>query len=143
MSRTAATSGLRAADFERALSARPRARSEHFVLHHLAPAGAPPTGELSTPPVLAEGPVVDERRRFGLVVPKRHARRAVTRSLIKRQGRAAFGLHNTGLAPGDWVLRLRSAFAVAQFPSAASPALRVAVRGELETLFRSAAGGGR
>ena len=73
--------------------------------------------------------------RFALVVPKRHARRAVTRSLIKRQGRAQFAAHAARLAAGDWLLRLRAGFPLPQFPSAASTALRVAVRAELHTLF--------
>ena len=81
--------------------------------------------------------------RFGLVVPKRHARRAVTRSLIKRQGRAAWSRHAPALAQGDWLLRLRAGFAADQYPSAASTALRLAVRGELDALFAGAARAGR
>ncbi|WP_428421086.1 ribonuclease P protein component [Methylibium sp.] len=143
MSRTTAAAGLRAADFERVLAKRPCARSEHFVLHHLAVAEDGVAGELSTPPGVPPTVLVDERLRFGLVIPKRHARRAVTRSLIKRQGRGAFQRCAGGLSAGDWVLRLRSPFSPAQFPSAASNALRAAVHGELAALFQIAAGGRR
>ena len=81
---------------------------------------------------------------FGLVVPKRHARRAVTRSLIKRQGRVAFAGHAASLRPGRWLLRLRAPFAPAAFVSAASDALAQAVRAELQALMaRAAAGSGR
>jgi len=78
---------------------------------------------------------------LGTVVPKRHARRSVTRSLLKRQIRAAFGAAagapaDTGLAPGLWVVRLRAPFDRKQFPSAASDALRVAAREELDQLVR-------
>jgi ribonuclease P protein component len=69
------------------------------------------------------------------VVPKRHARRAVTRSLLKRQVRGAFERHETGLPQGLWLVRLRQAFAVAEFPSARSTALQVAARTELDQLF--------
>jgi len=134
VSRAAASLPLRAADFERLLSSRPCARSEHFVLHHVpAPQAADPA-KLSTSASEDDPTGVDDLR-FALVVPKRHARRAVTRSLIKRQGRAQFAAHAGRLAAGDWLLRLRSGYPLPQFPSAASPALRCAVRTELQTLF--------
>jgi RNase P protein component len=72
---------------------------------------------------------------LGLVVPKRHARRAVTRSLIKRQMREALRRHHQHLPPGQWVLRLRAPIDTRQFPSAASDALRAVVRAELEKLL--------
>lgn len=72
---------------------------------------------------------------FGCVVPKRHARRSVTRSLMKRQVRAAFQRHAATLASGLWLVRLRQPFPVAEYPSAASPALAGAVRAELEGLL--------
>ena len=74
----------------------------------------------------------------GAVVPKRHARRAVTRSLIKRQIYAAVGRHRDRLAPGLWIVRLRTPFDPAGFVSAASPALRREARGELDALLASA-----
>jgi ribonuclease P protein component len=75
------------------------------------------------------------RWRLGLVVPKRHARRAVTRSLLKRQMRAAMQRHAQHMPPGMWVLRLRSAFDIAQFPAATSGALRRVLRTELDALL--------
>lgn len=71
---------------------------------------------------------------LGLVIPKRHARRSVTRQLIRRQMRAV--VTSRQLAAGDWLLRLRSGFDVRSYPSAASDALRAAVRSELEQLFQ-------
>ncbi len=143
VSRAAAGPGLRAADFERVLAARPCARTEHFVLHHLPRAPQAPPAELSTAQAAPSVAGVDDCRRFGLVVPKRHARRAVTRNLIKRQGRALFAAHTARLRAGDWLLRLRGPFAVTQFVSAASAPLRSAVRSELQVLFASAVGGPR
>lgn len=83
---------------------------------------------------------MDDRRCWlGLVVPKRHARRAVTRNLIKRQLRAAMSRHATTLPGGLWVVRLRSPFDKAAFPSPGSDALRAAAQAEIEQLFHQAA----
>lgn len=90
---------------------------------------------------------------LGLVVPKRYARRAVTRNLIKRQIRAVFDAYlsasitqaQTMAMPsthknlsGFWVVRLRAGFDAQKFPSASSNALRVALRTELQKLFQIA-----
>ncbi len=75
---------------------------------------------------------------LGCVVPKRHAKRAVTRNLLKRQIRQVFAVHAAGLPPGQWLVRLRSPFPVAQFVSAKSEALARAARGELEQLLARA-----
>ena len=82
---------------------------------------------------------------LGVVVPKRHARRAVTRTLVKRQIRAAVAGRAPALSPGLWVVRMRSGFERERFPSAASSALRLIVRGELERLVDLCVGapGGR
>ena len=138
-------------DFERVLGARSRAHTPHFAVHHLPAADA---GRRSSPP----GPAPDElstdskesgerpvddlpaepARRLGAVVPKRHARRAVTRSLLKRQIYAAGGRHAAGLARGLWIVRLRAPFDRSRFVSAASPALRELARAELDELFLAA-----
>ena len=76
---------------------------------------------------------------FGCVVPKRNARRAVTRTLLKRQIRAAFERHGVALAGGLWLVRLRSPFLKADFVSAASTALAAAARTELDGLLMRAA----
>jgi ribonuclease P protein component len=76
---------------------------------------------------------------LGSVVPKRHARRSVTRSLLKRQIRAVASRHAARLPPGLWLVRLRAPFAAPGFVSAASTALRDAARSELELLFTRAA----
>lgn len=79
------------------------------------------------------------------MVPRRHARRAATRNLIKRAMRAqmlgaAAGLPSGAAIPrGLWVLRLKAPIDRAQYPSAASTALRDAVRDELALLLAAAA----
>jgi ribonuclease P protein component len=82
-------------------------------------------------------------RWLGLVVPKRHARRAVTRTLVKRQMRNVVAACASQLEPGLWVVRQRSPFDPKQFPSAASDALKEAARSELRALFDRAARGER
>ena len=73
---------------------------------------------------------------LGCVVPKRHARRAVTRTLLKRQIRRAAA--EARLAPGLWVIRLRAGFDRTAFPSAASSALQTVARNELDSLLAKA-----
>ena len=82
-------------------------------------------------------------RWLGLVVPKRHARRAVTRTLVKRQIRHIAAACAPQLEPGLWVVRQRQPFDVKQFPSAASDALKQAARAELRALFERAVRGER
>jgi ribonuclease P protein component len=72
------------------------------------------------------------------MVPKRQARRAVTRNLLKRQMRESFRRHAAALPMGLWLLRLHAGFARADYASASSDALADAVRGELDRLLSSA-----
>lgn len=136
---------VRSADFERVLGTPSRARSSHFAVHHVAAEPSLPAYRLSTaeadlstavaPPVHKP---VDEKLVqgcwLGTVVPKRHARRAVTRNLFKRQIRAVFETGAAALPPGLWVVRLRAPFDRKQFVSASSDALRCAARAELTQL---------
>jgi ribonuclease P protein component len=143
------------ADFERVLATRSRSRSLHFSLHHLA--GAPVSRvwqpkvpihtELSTSPAPSCPQAVDDltaaapgRLWFGYVVPKRHARRAVTRTLLKRQVRGAFERLGANLPDGLWLVRLRAPFAKQDFMSARSTQLALAARSELEGLLTRAVG---
>ena len=101
--------------------------------------------QVSSPRALVETPIpsggVD--RWLGLVVPKRHAKRAVTRTLVKRQIRNVAAACAPQLEPGLWVVRQRSPFDPKQFPSAASDALKEAARAELRALFDRAVRGER
>jgi ribonuclease P protein component len=138
---------VRSADFERVLGKPSRARSGHFAVHHLAASPSQPSkpvkalstadGELSTGDAQQAHMLVDDSPPegcwLGAVVPKRHAKRAVTRSLLKRQIRTAFD-GQAQLPPGLWVVRLRAPFDRKQFPSASSDALRAAARVELTQL---------
>ena len=155
---------LKAADFQRALGSRPVARTAHFVLHtlpRLAPgtdAAAPTATHLSSELSTSEPSVRDElvddlidlsvgagskAWRLGLVLPKKQARRSVTRSLIRHQAREALRRHapavwaqgRYGAEIDGWVVRLKAPFDRQQFPSAASEALQRVVRQELDELW--------
>jgi len=147
-----------ALDFERVLRTRSRSQTQHFAVHHLpdrpslsarARRGAERAAglrNLSTGSAPESDKAVDDlpaavpdRLWLGAVVPKRHARRAVTRSLLKRQIRNALERHAAALAPGLWVVRLRAPFDRAQYASAASDPLKRAARAELDALFDAAA----
>lgn len=72
------------------------------------------------------------------MVPKRWARRAVTRNAIKRQIYAVADLHSAQLPAAAHVVRLRSTFDRKQFISPSSDVLKQAVRAELLQLFARA-----
>ena len=153
---------LQAADFKRLLAVPSAFRSAHFAVHHLVetPVQVAYVPKNSSPSELSTAhqescpqPVEDSResphqespdegipRWVGCVVPKRHARRAVTRNLIKRQIYAAAGRAESALPEGMWLVRLRHPYAITAYPSAASDALRAAVRLELDRLLGKAAG---
>jgi ribonuclease P protein component len=165
-----------AADFQRLLSVRPRAKTVHFVIHHLAgsptmkvwtPKANGPTGEsvqpsetdlptgsvlsvdksvqnlFETQPSALAKSVADDGVWLGMVIPKKQAKRAVTRNLVRRQMREAAGRFlRSGVSPtgtdGLWLLRLKQGFSHSEFPSADSLPLRRLVRQELDQLFLKA-----
>jgi len=83
----------RPAEFAAVMSSRSRASGGCFELRYrLRP--APDSGDASV------------QARLGLIIPKRLAKRAVLRNLLKRMAREAFRLAKPGLPPADLVLRL-------------------------------------
>lgn len=102
----------------------------------------------SCPPLVDESPVLPSDRAvevppaerwLGLVVPKRHAKRSVTRNLLKRQMRSVMAAQAAVLAPGLWVVRLKAPFDRKQFTSPVSDLLRAAAGDELTQLLQRAA----
>jgi ribonuclease P protein component len=146
-------------DFERMLAVPARQRSTHFALHHLPERPAarllparlsrkmaidgPLAAKLSTSDAPSCSQAVDDSSPtghwLGTVVPKRHAKRAATRNLVKRQIHHQFQACSASLPPGLWVVRLKAPFAPQQFLSARSVALAVEVRTELASLLQRAA----
>ena len=108
-------------------------RTAHFVLHRLAlHAAAPaPTRAGLTPAPLFPVP----QPWLGAVIPKRWARRAVTRNTLKRQIYAVAQDYTDRLPVAAHVVRLRAGFDRQQFTSATSAVLKQAVRAELQQLF--------
>ncbi|MDI9331766.1 MAG: ribonuclease P protein component [Alphaproteobacteria bacterium] len=106
------------AQFQQGLDQPVVARSAHFALH-----GA--VQKQADPGVWC----------IGAVIPKRWAKRAVTRNAIRRQIYQAWSDWHDRLPFGTHVVRLRHAFAPAKFTSATSVHLRQAVRQELNQLF--------
>ncbi len=103
----------------------PVAKTPHFALHSASLVGAQEGRDLF--------PVADAW--LGVLLPKRWARRAVTRNTIRRQiYEIARGMAGA-LPAAALVVRLRSGFSREQFVSATSDALKRAVRAELEQLF--------
>ena len=76
---------------------------------------------------------------IGALIPKRWAKRAVTRNTIKRQIYTVSQSFEPQLPAAAHVVRLRAGFDRAQFISATSDALKQAVRAELQELFARAA----
>ena len=115
-----------------------QARSPHFVLHFCRFEAVTPDPGATPDNLVFDKGLASDRAAVGALVPKRWAKRAVTRNTIKRQIFHVSQLFETQLAPGAHVVRLRSAFDTKQFPSATSAPLRAAVRRELVELFSQA-----
>jgi ribonuclease P protein component len=107
------------AQFQAVMAAGIVARTAHFALHRM--------------PIATDSPLEPH---VGVVLPKRWAKRAVTRNTIKRQ---VYSVSEAAkLPPAAYVVRLRVAFDRTQFHSATSDVLKRAVRGELVQLFERA-----
>lgn len=126
------------AQFQAVLNGETWSRTQHFTLHGVALGGVlttPITDPLADvgPPLFALSDVW-----LGAMVPKRWAKRAVTRNAIKRQIYAVSLEFESSMACAAHVVRLRSAFDRKLFFSATSDALKAAVRHELQQLFARA-----
>jgi ribonuclease P protein component len=125
--------------FQAALAGGTVSRTPHFALHRLnLPENRPgASGEVSGAQGAPLFHSIDVW--LGAMVPKRWAKRAVTRNAIKRQIYAVSSQFEVRMPCAAHVVRLRSGFDRQQFISATSPLLKLAVRQELEQLFERAA----
>ncbi len=105
-----------------------------MAVGHGSAAAVPVRSALVPPPLFSVADVW-----LGAMVPKRWARRAVTRNAIKRQIYAVAADLDSPLPQAAHVVRLRATFDRKQFVSATSCALKHAVRAELVQLFARAA----
>ncbi len=122
--------------FQAVLAGRTLARTPHFVLH------AAVAREGAALQMEAEALFPDAGVGLGAMVPKRWAKRAVTRNTIKRQIYTVSAEFESAMQPVAHLVRLRSAFDRAQFISATSDVLKAAVHAELHALFSAVAGRG-
>jgi ribonuclease P protein component len=104
------------------------ARTLHFALHAVA---------LDADQVdLTAKPLFDVPAVWlGAMVPKRWAKRAVTRNALKRQIYTVSQLYQAQLPEAAYVVRLRSSFDRTQFISASSDELKLAARTEMHQLL--------
>jgi ribonuclease P protein component len=143
------------AQFQAVLGAKTLAKTPHFALHqaslqvlgaacaraprpkaaHAGAASAAATADATGQPNTPEPSAASI---WGVITPKRWAKRAVTRNAIKRQMLAVASAQGMQLQPAAYVLRQRAAFDPKQYPSARSMPLLSAVRAELEALLQSA-----
>ena len=76
---------------------------------------------------------------LGAMVPKRWAKRAVTRNAIKRQIYTVSNDFSPRVSDTGWVVRLRRDFSRKEFVSASSEALKQQVRSEVQALLQAGA----
>jgi len=105
------------------------AKTPHFALHRVALDVAHESAHAGRELF----PVADAW--LGVLLPKRWARRAVTRNAIRRQIYEAARDKANQLPQAALVVRLRTEFSRKQFVSATSDALKRAVRTELDQLL--------
>ena len=132
--------------FQAAMAGGTVARTAHFALHRLVldanspaePGSVLPDGQ-HTPQALfgVSAPGVPAVW-MGALVPKRWAKRAVTRNTIKRQIYNVSAGFEASLAQAAHVVRLRAEFSRKLFGSATADALKWAGRDELHQLFSRA-----
>ena len=124
------------------------AKTEHFALHRLTLETSTPAGPQSPSDDAKAVLFPGGGAWLGAMAPKRWARRAVTRNLIKRQIHHVSASQQHLFSAAAHVVRLRAAFDPGRFASAASKPLRKLVATQLGDLFkqaalRQAAGAGR
>jgi len=121
------------AQFQAVMAGRTVSRTAHFALHRVAlelPSAHPPPNSAL---------FIHDDVWVGVLLPKRWARRAVTRNAIRRQIYAVCDIHAGNLPRAAHVIRLRSTFDRKLFISATSVQLKQTVRAELEQLVSKAA----
>ena len=129
--------------FQAALAGGTVSRTPHFALHRLH-LGETSVGSSSLQADDSQVQVAQvalfqpKAVWLGAMVPKRWARRAVTRNAIKRQIYVISAQYEVRMPCAAHVVRLRAGFDRKQFISATSTLLKQAVRLELEQLFERA-----
>jgi ribonuclease P protein component len=119
------------AQFQQLMSIPPVARSKHFVVHRA-------TSLVEAPAEAVKSDVAQSHVKglcLAALLPKRWAKRAVTRNALRRQIYAAFAQQQAQLKPVPHLVRLRSAMSPDLFTSASSDPMKKAVRQEIDELL--------
>ncbi len=129
--------------FQVAMAGSPVAKTAHFALHRSPLDGmADPVrnaGSADPARAAAARPLFPVTAPWlGVVLPKRWAKRAVTRNAIRRQIYESVRPLTGQLPAAVHVVRLRAGFSRDQFVSASSDVLKRAVRAELQQLWSRA-----
>jgi ribonuclease P protein component len=126
------------AQFQAVLAGTIVAKTPHFALHrNVLDAKAAPirSGKLFDSALLFR----QQDTWIGAMVPKRWAKRAVTRNAIKRQIYTVSADFFHQYPQSAFVVRLRSSFPSTEFVSAVSDQLKQAVRAEVQALMQAGA----
>lgn len=127
------------AQFDSVLGHRPLATTEHFALHCSHRLDTPPGQRLEPLTEVSKAPLADVKQlAIGAMVPKKWARRAVTRNLIRRQIYSLAEQHLPEQPAQAYVVRLRRTFLTQKFVAASSAPLKHAVREQLLALLAQA-----
>jgi ribonuclease P protein component len=126
--------------FQAVLAGSTAARTPHFALHCAALDASTRKPDAAAPKNMPDQMLFAVQDVWlGAMVPKRWAKRAVTRNAIKRQIYSVSTDFQSTLPVAAHVVRLRAGFDLAQFGSASSDALKTAIRLELQQLLARAA----
>ena len=117
------------AQFQQLMKNPPVARSKHFVVHRATNPAPAPADVIKPDPSHVNGLCL------AALLPKRWAKRAVTRNALRRQIYAAFASQQTQLIPVPHLVRMRAAMDPTLFTSACSDPLKKAVRQEIDQLL--------
>lgn len=120
--------------FQATLNAPVVAKSTHFAMHRLVV--SPQSRDLIAQ-FSPEYPFSSNSMNFGAMVPKRWAKRAVTRNTLKRQIYAVAASLGHQFSCAAYLVRLRAEFSRQLFASASSEALKAAARAELANLIKT------
>lgn len=122
--------------FQAVLAGKIIAKTAHFALHRheLGEMSVSMTADTDPPTRLL---FETTQTWIGAMVPKRWAKRAVTRNTIKRQIYSVSCELCVAFQAAAYVVRLRKSFDRAQFSSATSDALKQAVRAEVQLLLKN------
>ena len=126
------------AQFQAVLAGTIVAKTPHFALHRNvldAKAASTRSGKLLDSAILFR----QQDMWIGAMVPKRWAKRAVTRNAIKRQIYTVSADFFHQYPQSAFVVRLRSSFPSTEFVSAVSDQLKQAVRAEVQALMQAGA----